>query len=137
MIMNIKTKSTYDQSDIDCHNEIQVKAFADAVRLAGGVLSLSAAMGVTPQEIQRWKRRGGVPIYHALQIEYAFNVKYVDLIRYDEALPLSEAIIRQSLRQIASSVDQQLLKLPAIKENALQMAERFFDAKTLAPGDDQ
>jgi hypothetical protein len=50
---------------------------------------------------------------------------------------MSEAIILQSLRQIASSVDQQLLKLPAIKENALQMAERFFDAKTLAPGDDQ
>lgn len=51
-----------------------------AITAAGGLAALGRALGVTPQAIQDWRRKGYVPPARAKEIEMQFGIPRGDLV---------------------------------------------------------
>lgn len=49
----------------------EMTALERAIKLAGGLTSLANRIGVTPQVVANWRKRGSIPPDRVLQIERA------------------------------------------------------------------
>lgn len=106
--MFIEKNLAFDQSDIDCHYEMQSKAFDEVIDAAGDMSALASILNVSTETVMRWKSERAVPIFHALEMQYLFNVNYIDLIGHEEGIPLSIAIVHQIYRDLKSSLEKKL-----------------------------
>lgn len=55
-------------------------AVLKAITAAGGLAALGRALGVTPQAIQDWRRKGYVPPARAKEIEMQYGIPRNDLV---------------------------------------------------------
>ncbi len=55
-------------------------AVLKAITAAGGLAALGRALGVTPQAIQDWRRKGCVPPARAKEIEMQYGIPRNDLV---------------------------------------------------------
>lgn len=55
-------------------------AVLTAITAAGGLAALGRALGVTPQAIQDWRRKGYVPPARAKEIEMQYGIPRNDLV---------------------------------------------------------
>ena len=53
---------------------------ADALKQAGNQVALAERLGVSPQAVSIWLRRGWVPVRRALEIEAQFGIPRARLI---------------------------------------------------------
>lgn len=54
--------------------EFEVPGITAAIEAAGGQVALAEALGVTQQEVSRWKVRGFVPEHRVVEVEQATGV---------------------------------------------------------------
>jgi DNA-binding transcriptional regulator YdaS (Cro superfamily) len=52
-----------------------MKALDRAIKLAGGLTNLANLIGVSPQVVCNWRKRGSIPATRVLQIEQATSDK--------------------------------------------------------------
>ena len=123
--MFIEKNLAFDQSDIDGHNEIQSKTLNEVIAIAGGMAALANTLNVSEETVMRWKNQRGVPIFHALEIQYLFDVPYIDLIRHEEALPLSLAIIRQTYGRLKPILEKKLQQLEVDATETFELLEEI------------
>jgi|GEM_PF-1085930 len=90
--MKISDKIASQQCYVFSHKLRQSIALNEVIYRAGSISVLSTFLGIPRQAVCRWQKQGWVPLERALEIEYIYGVPYLDLIRYDLALRLSEAL---------------------------------------------
>jgi len=123
--MFIEKNLAFDQSDIDCHYEMHSKAFDEVIDAAGGMSALASILNVSTETVMRWKSERAVPIFNALEMQYLFNVNYVDLLGHEEGLPLSIVIIRQTYHKLKAALKKSLRDCQAAVDRVLELLEEL------------
>ncbi|MCX7283925.1 MAG: YdaS family helix-turn-helix protein [Novosphingobium sp.] len=78
--LGVPRSTVYGWLEADAPTPPPDSAVLKAITAAGGLAALGRALGVTPQAIQDWRRKGYVPPARAKEIEMQYGIPRNDLV---------------------------------------------------------
>ncbi|CAN1529584.1 hypothetical protein MCEREM21A_01361 [Sphingomonadaceae bacterium] len=126
-MMDTKNKPIPDQLEVECQTPNKAIAFEEVVARAGGVVAISRAVCITPNEFNRWQKQGSVPLGKAMVMEHLYGVSFRNLLSDNDALWLSLMQLERSLGDTKAELTKALKLTSAVLDTIAKLPKKYSD----------
>lgn len=108
-------------SDLENDSRDPMVAFEEVIAKAGGVPELGRVIGVSTAEINRWQKKGAVPMNKALFIGILFDLPWSALVCDEDAMWIAVMQLERSLGELQVEMEKTLTNTKAVLDKMFEL----------------